>query len=385
VRMVVAGGGTGGHLFPGIAVAEEFKSRYSDAEVLFIGTEKGIEARVVPREGLPIRFLKAEGVLGKSPLKKLLAIWRLLGSLRGARTIFNETRPDVVVGTGGYVSAGPVACARLMSIPTLILEQNMVPGLANRVLSRMADTVAVTYHESMSFFPRAKTYLTGNPVRWDILRGSRQKALEMFSLDQDKVTVFVSGGSSGSRNINNAMVNALNYLLDIKEEVQFLHQTGEKDYEGVRKAYRKSGFTAMVVPFIYQMAEAYATADIAVLRAGATTLAEITALGKPAIIIPYPHAAGHQEFNARKLLEIGACMMIPDHELSGELLAGHIRELSGSEEKRAEMRAQSRALGRPDAARKVVDIAVSLVKARGHGPGGHGPKNHGIYTGAKDV
>jgi UDP-N-acetylglucosamine--N-acetylmuramyl-(pentapeptide) pyrophosphoryl-undecaprenol N-acetylglucosamine transferase len=363
--MVIAGGGTGGHLFPGIAVAEEFKRRYRDTEVLFIGTEKGIESRVVPREGHPIRFLKAEGVLGKSPMRKLIAAWRLIGSLRGARAIFRETMPDVVVGTGGYVSFGPVACARLMSIPTLILEQNLVPGIANRVLARVADAVAVTYHESMSFFPRAKTYLTGNPVREGILRGSRQKALEMFSLEEGKVTVLVSGGSSGSRNINNAMVNALNYLLDIKEEVQFLHQTGERDYEGVRKAYRKSGFAAMVVPFIYQMAEAYAAADVAVLRAGATTLAEITALGKPAIIIPYPHAAGHQEFNARKLLEIGACRMIPDHELSGELLAGHIKELSMSEEKRMEMRVQSRALGRPDAARKVVDIAVSLVKAKG--------------------
>lgn len=363
--MVIAGGGTGGHLFPGIAVAEELKRRNGEAEVLFIGTEKGIEARVVPREGHPIRLLKAEGVLGKSPFRKLLAAWRLVGSLLAARAIFRETMPDVVVGTGGYVSFGPVACARLMSIPTLILEQNLLPGLANRVLSRMANAVAVTYHESMSFFPRAKTYLTGNPVREGILKGSRQKALGLFSLDADKITVFVSGGSAGSRNINNAMVNALNYLLDIKDEVQFLHQTGERDYEGVRKAYRKSGFTAMVVPFIYQMAEAYAAADVAVLRAGATTLAEITALGKPAIIIPYPHAAGHQEFNARKLLEIGACRLIRDNELSGELLAGHIKELSQSEEKRAAMRVQSRALGRPDAARKVVDIAVSLAKAKG--------------------
>ena len=364
MRVVIAGGGTGGHLFPGIAVAEELKKRDKDTEVMFMGTEQGIEASVVPREGYPIKFLKAEGILGKSPVRKALALLRLPGSVCASRAALREARPDVVIGTGGYVSVGPVVAARLMSIPILIMEQNLVPGLANRALAKIAGAVAVTYHESLSSLPRAKTYFTGNPVRQSILGGKRQDALKLFSLDKDRVTVFISGGSSGARNINNAMVNALNYLLEIREDVQFLHQTGRKDYEGVRKAYRQMEFKAMVAPFIHQMAEAYAVADFMVSRAGATTLAELTAVGKPAIIIPYPHAAGHQEFNARKLHEMGACRMIADHELSGELLAGQIRELVREEGSRVEMRKQSRALGRPDAARKVVDIAMSLIKKK---------------------
>lgn len=360
--MVVAGGGTGGHLFPGIAVAEEFKKRDEQTEVIFIGTVKGIEAKVLPKEGYPLRFLKVEGVIGKSPVRKILSIWKLLVSLRASRAILRVVKPDIVIGTGGYVSAGPVVSARLMSIPTLVMEQNLVPGFANRLLAKVADAVAVAYHESMPLLPRAKTYFTGNPVRQGILNGKREDAFALFSLSDDRVTVFVSGGSSGARNINNAVVNALSHLLEIRGDVQFLHQTGQEDYESVRKVYRQLGFQAMTAPFIYQMADAYAVADIVVSRAGATTLAELTALGRPAILIPYPHAAGHQEFNAKKLLEMGACRMIPDHELSGELLAEHIRELVGAEDKRAEMRKQSRALGRPDAARKVVDIAMSLIR-----------------------
>jgi UDP-N-acetylglucosamine--N-acetylmuramyl-(pentapeptide) pyrophosphoryl-undecaprenol N-acetylglucosamine transferase len=364
LRIVIAGGGTGGHLFPGIAVAEEFKGNDREADVLFIGTERGLEARVIPGEGYPIRFLRAEGVLGRSLPRKLVASWRLLGSIMAARKILREVQPDIVIGTGGYVSVGPVVSARMMSIPTLVMEQNLVPGLANRTLGKLADAVAVTYHESLPFFPRAKSYLTGNPIRPRIMRGKRDEGVGLFSLDGEKVTVFVCGGSAGARSINNAMVGALNQLLDMKDAVQFLHQTGEKDFESVKRAYRKTQFRAMVVPFVYEMAEAYAVADVVVSRAGATTLAEVTALGKPAVLVPYPHAAGHQEFNARKLLEAGGCRMVLDHELSGEILASHIRDLCSSEEKRAEMRIRSRALGRPDAGRKVMDLAISCMHAR---------------------
>jgi UDP-N-acetylglucosamine--N-acetylmuramyl-(pentapeptide) pyrophosphoryl-undecaprenol N-acetylglucosamine transferase len=364
--MVIAGGGTGGHIFPGIAVADEFTARHEDAEVMFIGIEKGLEARVIPQEGYTIKFIKAEGVLGKSILRKASALIKMVGSIFTSKAILREARPDIVVGTGGYVSVAPVVAARLLSLPIVILEQNLVPGLANRMLSKIADAVAVTYHESMSFFPRAKTYLTGNPIRRMITEGKREAALEFFKLNPEKATVLVLGGSAGAAAINNAVLNALNNMLDIREEVQFLHQTGERDYEGVRRAYRKLEFTAMAAPFVYQMAEAYAAADLVISRAGATTLAELTALGKPSIIIPYPYAAGHQEFNARKLLESGAARMFPESELTGEKLAAEIKELCSSEEKRREMAKQARALGRPDAAMKVVDIALSLVKARGN-------------------
>jgi UDP-N-acetylglucosamine--N-acetylmuramyl-(pentapeptide) pyrophosphoryl-undecaprenol N-acetylglucosamine transferase len=361
---MITGGGTGGHLFPGIAVAEEIKRRDEAIEVVFIGTEKGIESRVIPKEGYTIRFLRVEGVLGKSPLKKLSALWKLIGSVIASRRMFRASMPEIVIGTGGYVSVGPVVAARSMSIPTLITEQNLMPGLANRALGKIADAVAVTYHESMGFFPRVKTRITGNPIRRGIMEGDREEALRLFSLDEGKITVFVLGGSRGARNINNAMVGALNHLLDLRDSLQFLHQTGEQDYESVRKMYRQMGYRAMVAPFIYQMSEAYALADIVVSRAGATTLAEITAMGKASILIPYPHAAGHQELNARKLHDLGGCRVLGDRGLSSGLLAENIREIFGSDEAREEMCRQSRALGRPDAAQKVVDMAMSLVRAR---------------------
>ncbi len=339
-------------------------ARSTDAEVLFIGIEKGLEARVVPKEGYPIKFIKAEGVLGKSLFKKAVAFARVLGSIFASKAILREAEPDIVVGTGGYVSVAPVVAARLLSLPIVILEQNLVPGVANRILSKVADAIAVTYHESMSLFPRAKTYLTGNPIRPSISQGKKEVAIELFKLDPEKTTVLVLGGSTGAAAINNAVLNALNHILDIREEVQFLHQTGERDYEGVRRVYRKLEFKAMVAPFIYQMAEAYAAADLVISRAGATTLAELTALGKPSIIIPYPHAAGHQEFNARKLLESGAARMFIERDLTGEKLAAEVKDLCASEEKRTEMSKQARVLGRPYAAGKVVDIAMSLVKSR---------------------
>jgi UDP-N-acetylglucosamine--N-acetylmuramyl-(pentapeptide) pyrophosphoryl-undecaprenol N-acetylglucosamine transferase len=364
VRVVITGGGTGGHLFPGIAVAEELKQRDEAIEVIFIGTEKGIESKVIPKEGYPIRYLKVEGVLGKNPLKKVSALWRLLSAVFASKKLFRAAMPDIVIGTGGFVSVGPVVAARLMSIPTLILEQNLMPGMANRMLGRIVDSVAVTYHDSMSFFSRGKARIMGNPIRKGILSGRKEEALKLFSLDEGKTTVLILGGSRGARSINSAMLGALNHLLDLKEDIQFLHQTGEEDYETVRKMYRQMGFTAMVAPFVYQMPEAYALADIVVSRAGATTLAEITAIGKAAILIPYQYAAGHQELNARKLHEMGGCRIIDDNKLSADVLAGSVREVYGSEEARDEMCRQSRALGRPDAAQRVVDIAMSLVRMR---------------------
>jgi UDP-N-acetylglucosamine--N-acetylmuramyl-(pentapeptide) pyrophosphoryl-undecaprenol N-acetylglucosamine transferase len=367
VRVVIAGGGTGGHVFPGIAVAEEFRKRDRKTQVMFIGTERGVEGKVIPLEGYPLRLLKTEGVLGKSPLRKVAAIWRLMAAALRSRAMYRHARPDVVIGTGGYASAGPVIAARTMRIPAMVMEQNLVPGLANRFLARLANGVAVTYYESMDFFPRTKTHLTGNPVRKRIMEGSREEALSLFSLLPERVTVFVVGGSAGARRINEAVTKGLDSLLDLREAVQFLHQTGESDYEKVRAIYRELGFRAMVAPFIHEMAEAYAAADVVVSRAGATTLAEIMALGKPSILVPYPHAAGHQEFNARKLLDVGGCRVVMDHELNGAgggALVGHIRELVSSEELRSEMRRHARALGRPDAAQKVVDLALSLVRAR---------------------
>ena len=363
MRVIIAGGGTGGHLFPGLAVAEEFKNRDDSTEVIFVGTEYGIESRVVPREGYPIKFLKAEGLVGVSTVKKVKAIVTTFFSIADSYKIIQTVRPDIVIGVGGYASGAAMLTAYLMSIPTMILEQNSIPGLTNKILGRFVRAVCITYQESISFFPKAKTFLTGNPVRMQILKGDIESAYRLFSLERGLFTIFIFGGSSGAKSINMAIVNALNNMYDLKDKIQFLHQTGIRDYENIRESYRKTGFKGTITPFIYQMGEAYAVADIVVSRAGATTLAELTALGKPAILIPYPYAAGqHQELNARKLLEMGAAKMIRDSELKGESLANSIREMYTNETMRAEMQRNSRSVGRPEACSKVVDIAMSLVK-----------------------
>jgi UDP-N-acetylglucosamine--N-acetylmuramyl-(pentapeptide) pyrophosphoryl-undecaprenol N-acetylglucosamine transferase len=363
MRVIIAGGGTGGHLFPGLAVAEELKQRDVSAEVIFVGTEHGIEARVVPREGYPIKFLRAEGIAGVSPARKIKAMFKTFFSVIDSYRIIKMVNPDIVVGVGGYASGALVLIACLMSIPTMILEQNTMPGATNKILGKFVDTICVTYHESISFFPREKTFLTGNPVRLQVLKGSIESAYRLFSLEEGLFTIFTFGGSAGARSINAAMIDALNHLYDLKDKIQFFHQTGPKDYENVREAYRKAGFKGTITPFVYQMGEAYAVADIVISRAGATTLAEITTLGKPSILIPYPYAAGnHQELNARRLVEIGAAKMIPDRELKGEVLAQRIRELYENESLRTEMGKNSKTIGSPEACEKIVDIALSLIK-----------------------
>jgi len=365
MKVVIAGGGTGGHLFPGIGVAQELLDRSLAQDVVFVGTERGIEARVIPREGFPIRYLRAEGFVGKSALGKVKALFLFALAFVGARRIIRSIRPDIVIGVGGYASVPTVLAARVMGVPTLIHEQNSVPGLANRLLSRCADTIAVTYQESIAYFPDHKTYLTGNPVRKQMAKKSIDESLAVFPLQRSLSTIFVFGGSAGATSINRGVVEALNYLYDLRHSIQFLHQTGEKDHEKVTDAYRRLGFAGVVVPFIYQMAEAYSVADLVVCRAGATTLAEITALGKAAILVPYPHAASnHQEHNARKLVDMGAARMIRDREVNGEGLASQIRELLANRPLRVDMERRAAAFGRPDAAEKIVQLAQALTRRR---------------------
>lgn len=363
MKVIIAGGGTGGHLFPGLALAEEFKRRDPSTEVIFVGTEHGLEARVIPREGYTLKFLRAEGLVGVSIIKKVKAIIKIFFSILDSYKIIKTVRPDIIIGVGGYASGVILFVASIKSIPTMIIEQNAIPGMTNKILGKFVNTVCISYQESISFFPPVRTFLTGNPVRLQVFKGNIEAAYKLFSLERELFTIFIFGGSAGARSINRAMVDALNYLYDLKDKIQFLHQTGQRDYENVRDAYRKVGFRGTIAPFIYQMGEAYAVADIVISRAGATTLAELTALGKPAILIPYPYAAGnHQEINAKKLVDIGAAKMILDREMKGEILAKMIRNLYENEKLRVEMQNNSKSVGRPEASEKIVDIAMSLLK-----------------------
>lgn len=365
MNIVIAGGGTGGHLFPGLAVAKELQKRMTAVNICFVGTVKGIEGKIIPRAGFDIRFIRCRGLVGKGISSFLRGIVQLPLSIKDSFTILRELRPAMALGVGGY-SAGPVIlCAFLMGIPTMIHEQNTVPGLTNRLLRHIVHNIAVTFYESMEYFPEHKTYLTGNPVREEVIRGERERGYRRFSLDSRLFTILVFGGSAGASKINKAVAESLPYLEDLKGKIQFLHQTGERDTAYIKNHFFSNGFMGTAVPFIHEMGDAYAVADLIVSRAGATTIAELTACGKAAILVPYPFAAGeHQEVNARKLWDAGAAEIILDKDLNGQVLSDFIRRLIEDEEGRGEMGRVSRSLGKSDAAVRIVELAGALLRGR---------------------
>jgi UDP-N-acetylglucosamine--N-acetylmuramyl-(pentapeptide) pyrophosphoryl-undecaprenol N-acetylglucosamine transferase len=364
MRLLIAGGGTGGHLFPGIAVAEEFLARDSGNEVLFVGTERGIEARVLPRLGFRLSCIEAAGIRGKSGGSQLKALAKLLYAYSQSRKILKEFRPDRVLGVGGYASGPVVLAARGMQIMRFIHEQNAIPGLTNKLLARVVGKVFISLEEARKFFPKEKTILTGNPVRREILaaaetaKNSTQPTYDKGGspLGRGDFRMLVFGGSAGAHSVNQALIGALPHLMEFRERLLVTHQTGENDLTEVRQAYADAGFRAEIVPFIDDMAGAYLDASLVVCRAGATTIAEVTACGKVCIFIPYPHAVDdHQRRNAEALLKQGAGFMLLERELSGENLARMITDLMEHPEQVTAVGARARELARLDAAKVIVD------------------------------
>ena len=362
LRVVIAGGGTGGHLYPGVAVARELLARRPDAEVSFAGTAQGIEARVVPREGFPLDVIRSSGMKGKSLLHRARGAALIPLGLADGWRIVSARRPSLVIGVGGYSSGPVVLIAALRGVPTMLLEQNAVPGLTNRLLARVVQAAAVTFDSTQAFFG-AKAFVSGNPVRPEFFAASgphQESALD----DQTSVTrVLVFGGSQGAHAINVAMVEAAPELAAGGSPLRLVHQTGERDVEMVRSAYRHAGLQAIVEPFLYEMGRQLGQADVIVCRAGATTLAEITAAGKAAVLIPLPIATDdHQRKNAEALAVVGAAELLLQRDLTGPALAARVLALAGDRGRRDRMSAAARSLARPDAARVIVDRALELVK-----------------------
>ncbi|BCS52295.1 undecaprenyldiphospho-muramoylpentapeptide beta-N-acetylglucosaminyltransferase [Geobacter sp. SVR] len=367
MRLIIAGGGTGGHLFPGIAVAEEFLSRDPANQVLFVGTERGIEVRAVPAAGYRLELISAAGIRGKGSLSKLKGTLMMLYGYSQSRSILKEFRPDLVLGVGGYASLPMVLASRGMQIPRFIHEQNAIPGMTNKLLARVADRVFITLEESARYFPERNTMLSGNPLRRQILDQAGQLTSEQTGGD-GRFRLLVFGGSQGARAINQAMTAALPFLGDRADRIEITHQTGEKEAGEVGEAYRKAGFEASVTPFIHDMASAYQRADLVICRAGATTIAELTACGRPAVFIPFPHAVDdHQRRNAEALLKKGAGFMLLEQELSGERLAETIRELMDAPETLQHTGQAAFALARLDAARVIVDEMEKYREKTGTG------------------
>lgn len=353
MRLIIAGGGTGGHLFPGIAIAEEFKERNKKNEVLFVGTEKGIEARMLPKLGWSLRLIPAEGIKGKGTLSKVRAVYKLVpGFFESIRTI-KEFKPETVIGVGGYASAPMLLAARYSGIKTAIHEQNALPGLTNRTLGKIVDRVFVTFPDSSSYFSSGKVLVSGNPLRKEIVEGLGRSA--GGSRHAKKRTVLIFGGSAGAHRINMAALEMIR-LMNEPDRWNIIHQTGEKDYKEVKEGYIEADWTADVRPFIYDMVSAYKEADLVICRAGATTVSELAAAGKPAILIPYPYAADdHQRVNAGSLVNAGGAVMLLEKELSGERLASEVDRLLGDRERLIKMGELARKMARLDAAKVVVD------------------------------
>ncbi len=327
MKVIIAGGGTGGHLYPGIAIARELL-REKGNEVLFVGTTQGIEVRVLPAEKLPVRFITAGKIKGMGLSSVIKTVVTLPRGVYQSLRLLREIRPDVVIGIGGYASAPIGFSAWLLRVPLIIVEPNSYPGLANRMLGKLANTVALCFPgtNQKGFFPEKKTVCIGPLVRKGIDEGSRDKALKEFGLEAGKFTVLVFGGSGGAHAINMTMKQAAAEL-KVSPAIQILHQTGEKDVEEVRAGYRSAGIAAHVLPYIYDMAGAYAAADLVVSRSGATTVAELAVCGKPAVLVPFPFAAdNHQEYNARTLASRGMAEVIVQKDLRSDVLAAVIRK-----------------------------------------------------------
>jgi UDP-N-acetylglucosamine--N-acetylmuramyl-(pentapeptide) pyrophosphoryl-undecaprenol N-acetylglucosamine transferase len=358
-RVVVAGGGTGGHLYPGIAVARALVAARPGTVVTFAGTSQGIESRVVPREGFELDVIRSGGLKGKSIGARVRGLGLLPLSAVDAWRVVSRRVPDLVIGVGGYSSGPIVAMAAVRGVPTLLLEQNAVPGLTNRLLAPLVRAAAVTYESTLPFF-RGKGFVSGNPVRAEFLRTADHRVVA----PRRALGVLIFGGSQGAHAINVACVEAAPQLAASAQPLALTHQTGERDLEMVREGYRRAGLDARVEPFLYAMDREMNDADLVISRAGATTLAELTASGKPSILVPLPTATDdHQRKNAEVLARAGAAEVIEQRELNGATLARHVLALAADPARRAVMSDAARGLARPDAAGAIVARALALMGA----------------------
>jgi len=364
--MLIAGGGTGGHLFPGIALAEEVSTRHPENRVLFVGTTRGLEARVVPAAGFALETIQVRGLKGMGLLRSLQALLLLPLSFLASWRIVGRFRPDVVVGVGGYASGPVVLAAWARGVVTAIQEQNAFPGITNRILGRVVRAVFIAFEQARAAFPSRKTFLVGNPVRRKLMDNYLRSRPPVVDA---RFRLLVVGGSLGARGLNTRMLEALPHLGDLRERMDIVHQTGPADLERVKAGYAAAGVSAEVVPFVDDMSAAYASASLVLCRAGATTVAELAICKKAAILVPFPYATDdHQAINAAALVEAGAALMFRESELTGERLAAELRRLAAEPETLQRMERSAGHLGRPEAARELVDVCAELVA----GPSGRG-------------
>jgi UDP-N-acetylglucosamine--N-acetylmuramyl-(pentapeptide) pyrophosphoryl-undecaprenol N-acetylglucosamine transferase len=355
MNVIIAGGGTGGHLFPGIAVAREILRRKPGSKILFVGAEQGIETRIVPKEGFDLRTLPVGGIKGLGMVRQFRNLIGMMSGVFKARRILREFKPDVVIGVGGYASFPMLSAATLGGYPRLIMEQNAIPGLANRVIGKCVDFAAVTDPRTQSYFG-SRAVVTGNPIRPEF------KSIPA-KVHAAPYTILIFGGSQGAQAINRAVIEALDSLSDWKDRLRFVHQTGERQLNEVKQAYASKGFDADVRTFFNNFHEQYAAADLIVSRSGATTVAELKAAGRAAVLVPFPFATDdHQTKNARAMADENAAILISNSDLNGTRLADAIRGLIGDPKRLAEIETNARRIAILDAEAKIVDLVERAVR-----------------------
>ena len=362
MRVLIAGGGTGGHLYPGIALARELQRRDPVTHVSFVGTAQGIEARVIPREGFPLDLIRVAGLKGKSRVQRLKGFLLLPIAAVDAWLVVSKQRPDIVVGVGGFASGPVLAAAALRGYPTMLLEQNALPGITNRLLARLVRAAAVNFKEALTYFPHTG-FVAGNPVRPEFFPAQHEEANDPSTTPRDAARLLIFGGSQGAHAINVAMVEAAARLAASGIRLAITHQTGERDLDLVRTAYQRAGLEARVEAFIFQIDGEMKAADVVVSRSGATTLSELAASGRPAILVPLPTSTDdHQRKNADVVAKAGAAVVIEERELKSGALADALTSLLANPDRRREMARAARLLARPDAAARIADRAEELVR-----------------------
>ncbi|MCX7771774.1 MAG: undecaprenyldiphospho-muramoylpentapeptide beta-N-acetylglucosaminyltransferase [Clostridia bacterium] len=366
MKYLISGGGTGGHVNPGLAIAKEIKKHEPDAEILFVGTRNGLESKLIPREGFNIEFIEVSGFRRKLSLDTLKTVGRLLKSFGAIGKIIKEFKPDAVIGTGGYVCGPVVFSAALKKIPTLIHEQNAFPGVTNKILSHYVDTVAISFEEARAKFKgKARISLTGNPVRSELLNLDRERARERLKLTNNKPLVAIMGGSLGAEHINQCVITLVN---EHQDEMNFnlIHSTGMKHHEKVMKEIKVPVKPEIrIEPYLFNMDEVFAAADLVVGRGGAITVSELTAVGVPSVIVPSPYVAeNHQEHNARALERKGAAVVILQDQLTPDILLGQIQKLISNKDLRSKMAQDAKKMGIRNAAESLYGLLKDTMRTK---------------------
>ncbi|MBI5789527.1 MAG: undecaprenyldiphospho-muramoylpentapeptide beta-N-acetylglucosaminyltransferase [Candidatus Schekmanbacteria bacterium] len=355
MKILLAAGKTGGHIFPALSVAQEFLRRNPESEILLVGSPDEISSRIFAQYGIQWRGLEALPVKGAGFIGKLKAVKALLAAIKKAGEIIKQFEPQSVIGFGGYTSAAVIIVAKRKKIPCYLQEQNLLPGITNRWLGKLVKKVFISFADSEKYFPAGHTLWVGNPIRREIGTGKQDYGL--FGLESGRFTLLVFGGSQGAHGINQLIIDAM--ILWPDKELQIIHQTGERDYIWAQKNYRQINLKACVQPFITQMPEAYACADLIICRAGATSIAELLQVGKAAILIPYPYAADdHQTLNARSLEKRGAAIFLPEKDLTAQRLIEEIKTLQTDKAKRGKMGQAAKDQAKPEAAAAIVDYLI---------------------------